>query len=96
VGTYIIKTNMWNNKLLQKLENSPQNVNYFEIETLFKNEHFKIIDWKWSHKRIIYKKDPKMFVSFALHENDCKVPYKKQLNRLYKFYLSDNNKENDN
>ena len=83
---------MWSKeKIIEKLYKSPQNVSYFEIETLFKNDDFSIVDWKWSHKRIIYKKNPKMFVSFALHNNDCKLPYKKQLGKLYKFYLTDNN-----
>jgi hypothetical protein len=80
---------MWNKeKILEKLENAPQNIKYKEIETLFNNEDFKIIDWKWSHKRIIYKKSPEHYVSFALHNNDCKLPYKKCLRELYKFYLS--------
>jgi predicted RNA binding protein YcfA (HicA-like mRNA interferase family) len=82
---------MWNKeKLLKKLENTPQNVRYKEIETLFHNNDFEIIEQKGSHKAIVYKKNPKHYVTFALHNNDCKLIYKKFLRELYKFYLSDN------
>jgi hypothetical protein len=32
------------NKILQKLENAPQNLKYAEVETLFKNEDFEIVN----------------------------------------------------
>jgi hypothetical protein len=31
-------------KLVKKLMNAPQNINYFDIETLFQNENFEI-EW---------------------------------------------------
>jgi predicted RNA binding protein YcfA (HicA-like mRNA interferase family) len=84
---------MWNKeKLLKKLENTPQNVRYKEIEALFRNNDFEIIEWKGSHKKIIYKKNFTKCVTVSLHNNDCKVWYKKDLVELYKFYLSDNKK----
>jgi predicted RNA binding protein YcfA (HicA-like mRNA interferase family) len=82
---------MWGKeKIIEKLKKNPQNVRYKEIKTLFQNDNFEFINQKWSHKTIVYKKNPKHYVTFALHDNDCKLVYKKFLRELYKFYLSDN------
>jgi hypothetical protein len=71
-------------KLINKLLNNPQNLNYSEIETLFKNNKYIIKEWKWSHKRIIFKENPKVFATIAIHNNDCKFSGKKSLQELYK------------
>jgi hypothetical protein len=71
--------------------NNPHSLNYFKIETLFQNEDFSIRKWKWSHRLIIYKKNPRYFAVIAIHWNDCKNCYKDDLKKLYKFYL--NNKK---
>jgi hypothetical protein len=84
---------MWNkDKILKRLEENPQNVKYKEIRTLFDDNDFEFEKWKWSHRTITYKKKPAYYVTFSLHNNDCKLVYKKFLRELYKFYLSDNKK----
>lgn len=70
-------------KLIEKLNKNPQNVNYFDIEKLFNNENYIIKNWwKWSHKMIIHK-ETKKYVTIAIHNNDCKIKYKRKLKEFY-------------
>ena len=70
-------------KLIEKLLNRPTSLRYNEIESLFKNERYIIKEWKWSHKRIIFKKDASKYITIAIHNNDCKISWKIALQEFY-------------
>lgn len=69
-------------KLIEKLINSPQNLKYSEIETLFNNDEH-IIEWgKWSHK-IISNIVKWTSITIPIHNNDCITIYKRKLRKFY-------------
>lgn len=70
-------------KIIKKFIENPWVLKYQEIEKLFEKNKYIIKQWKGSHKRIIYIENPKIYVTISLHNNDCKLFYKKALREFY-------------
>lgn len=62
--------------MLEKFLENPWNIDLrWLLKILAKNWYEKKI-WKWSH--VIYKKGENI-ISIAVHNNDCKIIYKKKV-----------------
>ncbi len=68
-------------KLLNKLEKSPQNMRFSEIETILVFFEFSKRPGKGSHCRFT---NGKWAIDFPVHHNDCKTEYKSNLLKFLK------------
>ena len=72
-------------KLLKKFLENPANIDLVWLIKILEKNWYESREWKWSHK--IYKKW-ETSISIAIHNNDCKLIYKKKVKEA----LFDNNK----
>lgn len=63
-------------KLLEKFLENPWNIDLNGLHKILAKNWYEKKIWKWSH--MIYKKWDSI-ITIAIHNNDCKVIYKKKV-----------------
>ncbi len=80
-------------KLLLKFIENPQTLKFKDIEKIILKNWYEKTEWKWSHT--VYKKDWELPIIVAIHNNDCKNPYKKSIKKILFNNLEIWNKKQD-
>ena len=74
---------MWKReKIKTEFLDSPRSLSYSQIQSFLVEEWFEVIQWKWSHAKIKYKKTWVTFI-VPIHNGDCKWVYKDELKKFY-------------
>lgn len=74
------------NKLFLKFQNNPQSLKYREIEALLLHAGFRYFKLKGSHIKFKHKLT-RQIITIPVHNNDCKIYYKKEIAKILSKYL---------
>lgn len=69
-------------KVRKDFLSQPRCLSYQKIKSLLLSDWFEVIEWKWSHTKIIHSESWKIFI-VPIHDWDCKGVYKEKLKEFY-------------